>query len=124
MEGRTSERAGSESRRPLGMAEVAVTIDNGDETLRLDYSEVVVSRRLFRTGESEYLINRATSRLKDIRDYAPQAVTSQVRARTRDGGMVWLTVEIAMAGLKSVGEKYLVKMEKLHIGVPAGAQQQ
>jgi chromosome segregation protein len=60
--------AGSESRRPLGMAEVALTVDNTDQRLGVDYSEVIVARRLFRSGESEYLLNRATTRLRDIRD--------------------------------------------------------
>ena len=60
--------AGSQSRRPLGMAEVAITIDNSDNTLPTEYSEVTVARRLFRSGESEYLLNRATGRLRDIRE--------------------------------------------------------
>ncbi len=60
--------AGSEQRRPLGMAEVALTIDNTDSTLSVDYSDVIVSRRLFRSGESEYLLNRSNARLRDIRD--------------------------------------------------------
>ncbi len=60
--------AGSQARRPLGMSEVNLTLDNSDHGLATDYSEVVVSRRLFRTGESEYLINRGSARLRDIRD--------------------------------------------------------
>jgi len=60
--------AGSERRRPIGMAEVSVTIDNSDGQLAVDYSEIIVSRRLFRSGESEYLLNRSTARLKDVRD--------------------------------------------------------
>ena len=60
--------AGSEDRRPIGMVEVALTVDNSDGALPVDYSEIVISRRLFRSGESEYLLNRSTTRLRDIRD--------------------------------------------------------
>lgn len=45
--------AGSDQRAPLGMAEVALTIDNSDGTLPIDFSEVVIARRLFRSGQSE-----------------------------------------------------------------------
>ena len=58
--------AGSGKRRPLGVAEVTLTFDNTDKTLPLDYAEVSVSRRLFRSGESEYTINRSVCRLKDV----------------------------------------------------------
>lgn len=58
--------AGTENRKPLGFAYVAMTLDNSDHQLAVDYDEVVVSRRLYRSGESEYLLNGATCRLKDI----------------------------------------------------------
>jgi len=59
---------GTDSRRPMGFAEVSVTFDNSDPNNRLDseFDEVVVTRRYFRTGESEYLINRQPRRLRDI----------------------------------------------------------
>ena len=59
---------GTDERRPMGFAEVSVTFDNTDPDNRLDseYDEVVVTRRYFRTGESEYLINRQPKRLRDI----------------------------------------------------------
>ena len=59
---------GTDDRRPMGFAEVSVTFDNSDPDNRLDseYDEVVVTRRYFRTGESEYLINRQPRRLRDI----------------------------------------------------------
>ena len=59
---------GTDERRPMGFAEVSVTFDNTDLQNRLDseYDEVVVTRRYFRTGESEYLINRQPCRLRDI----------------------------------------------------------
>ena len=59
---------GTQSRRPLGFAEVSLTLDNSDESLPVEYSEVVISRRYYRSGESEYFINRQNVRLKDIHD--------------------------------------------------------
>ncbi len=59
---------GTDDRRPMGFAEVSVTFDNSDPNHRLDseFDEVVVTRRYYRTGESEYLINRQPRRLRDI----------------------------------------------------------
>ena len=59
---------GTDDRRPMGFAEVSVTFDNSDPNHRLDseFDEVVVTRRYYRTGESEYLINRQPKRLRDI----------------------------------------------------------
>ncbi len=59
---------GSEHRSPLGMAEVTVLFDNADSKLPVDFAEVAVTRRLYRSGESEYLINNAPCRLKDIQE--------------------------------------------------------
>lgn len=58
--------AGTEHRKPLGFAEVSITLDNSDSALPIAYGEVTVTRRVFRSGESEYLINKAPCRLKDI----------------------------------------------------------
>ncbi len=60
--------SGSTKRKQLGMAEVTLTFDNTDRLLGLEYDEVSVSRRLFRTGESEYSINGSRCRLMDITD--------------------------------------------------------
>ncbi|MBM4763961.1 chromosome segregation protein SMC [Bacillus sp. B15-48] len=60
--------AGSDTRKPLNFAEVTLTLDNEDQTLPLDYSEVSVTRRVYRSGESEFLINKQSCRLKDIVD--------------------------------------------------------
>jgi len=60
--------SGSAKRKPLGFAEVTLVLDNKDESLPIDYSEVSVTRRVFRSGESEYYINRNSCRLKDIRE--------------------------------------------------------
>ncbi len=57
---------GTESRRAVGFAEVSLVIDNTDEILPIEFQEVKVTRRLFRSGESEYFINMSPCRLKDI----------------------------------------------------------
>ncbi|CAN5565093.1 chromosome segregation protein SMC [soil metagenome] len=59
---------GTSSKRALGMAEVSLTIDNDRGVLPTEYAEVTVARRLFRSGESEYLLNNSPCRLKDILD--------------------------------------------------------
>lgn len=59
---------GTVERKPMGFAKVALTIDNCDRTLGVDADEVVISRKLYRSGESEYLINGQRSRLKDIQE--------------------------------------------------------
>lgn len=48
--------AGSDSRKPLNVAEVTLTLDNKDQRLPIDYEEVAVTRRVYRSGDSEYLI--------------------------------------------------------------------
>lgn len=58
--------AGTESRKPMGMAEVTLTLSNDDYRLPVAYSEVAITRRLYRSGESEYLLNGTVCRLKDI----------------------------------------------------------
>lgn len=57
---------GTAARNPLGMAEVSLTIDNSEQKLPVEYSEVTITRRYFRSGASEYLINKVPCRLKDI----------------------------------------------------------
>ena len=59
---------GTKNRKPVGMAEVALTLENNKNILPSEYNEVVVTRRLFRSGESEYLLNNTKCRLKDIID--------------------------------------------------------
>ena len=60
--------SGTEMRKPLGYAYVAITLDNADHQLAIDYDEVTVSRRLYRSGESEYMINGTVCRLKDVNE--------------------------------------------------------
>ncbi|HLP16416.1 MAG TPA: chromosome segregation protein SMC [Bacteroidota bacterium] len=59
---------GTKSRKPTGMAEVSLTIQNTKGILPLEYSEVVITRRVYRSGESEYYLNKTLCRLKDIKD--------------------------------------------------------
>lgn len=59
---------GTVERKPMGYAHVALTIDNSDRALNVDSDEVCISRKLYRSGESEYLINDKKSRLKDIQE--------------------------------------------------------
>lgn len=60
--------SGTNSRKPTGYAEVTLVLDNKDTKLPIDYSEVSVTRRVFRSGESEYYINKNSCRLKDLRE--------------------------------------------------------
>ena len=60
--------SGTEMRKPLGYAYVALTMDNSDHKLPIDYKEVTVARRVYRSGESEYLINGSSCRLKDVQE--------------------------------------------------------
>jgi chromosome segregation protein len=59
---------GTKSRKPLNVAEVSITIENTKGILPTEYSEVTITRRVFRSGESEYYLNKTLCRLKDIRD--------------------------------------------------------
>ncbi len=60
--------SGTEMRKPLGYAYVAITLDNSDHQLATSYDEVTVARRIYRSGESEYLLNGAPCRLKDVNE--------------------------------------------------------
>lgn len=60
--------SGTQLRKPVGSAYVAITLDNSDHQLAIDYEEVTVARRIYRSGESEYLINGTICRLKDVNE--------------------------------------------------------
>lgn len=60
--------AGSSARTAVGVAEVDLVLDNSDGTLPLEFTEVTITRRMYRSGESEYLINQSPARLMDIQD--------------------------------------------------------
>ena len=59
---------GTQKRKPLGYCEVSLCFDNEDRTLPIDYAEVMVTRRVYRSGEGEYFLNRSSCRLKEIVD--------------------------------------------------------
>lgn len=71
----------------MGYAYVAITLDNRDHQLAIDYDEVTVARRIYRSGESEYLMNGSPVRLKDVNELftirvsARKATPSSARAR-------------------------------------------
>lgn len=60
--------AGTDSRKPVSYAQVAITFDNRENLFPIDYSEVCITRRVYRSGESEYYINKSRCRLKDIHE--------------------------------------------------------
>ena len=60
--------AGTDTRKSRGMAEVCLVIDNSDKSLPIDFNEVAITRRMYRSGESEYFINDSQCRLRDIRE--------------------------------------------------------
>ena len=60
--------AGTQNRKPVSYAWAAITLDNSDHALALDYTEVTVARRVYRSGESEYLLNGSACRLRDIQE--------------------------------------------------------
>jgi chromosome segregation protein len=80
--------AGSKRRPPVGMAEVHLTLDNHDGLLPLDFAEVTITRRLYRSGESEYLLNRSRVRLRDIQDLLARADIGQNSHTVIGQGMV------------------------------------
>ncbi|MCC5912002.1 MAG: chromosome segregation protein SMC [Clostridiaceae bacterium] len=60
--------SGTNNRKSMGMAEVSLTLDNSSQTLPVDYQEVTITRRVYRSGESEYYLNKSSCRLKDVRE--------------------------------------------------------
>ena len=60
--------SGTEMRKPLGYAYVSLTMNNSDHKLPIEFEEVIVTRRVYRSGESEYMINGSSCRLKDIQE--------------------------------------------------------
>ncbi|MGI8549516.1 MAG: chromosome segregation protein SMC, partial [Dehalococcoidia bacterium] len=86
--------AGSGKRAPSGFAEVSIVLDNSEVWLPLEYSEVLVTRRLHRSGESEYLINRRRVRLRDIVDLFLKASLGQNSYAILGQGMVDLVLSL------------------------------
>ena len=69
--------AGSDSKSRLGSAQVSIYLDNSDKTLPIDYDEVVISRKIYQSGESEYLINGSKVRLADVTELLAKAGAGQ-----------------------------------------------
>ena len=71
--------SGTEKRKPMSAAEVTLVFDNSDQQLDLDMAEVAITRRIYRTGESEFLINKRPCRLKG---YSPLLADTGLREKT------------------------------------------
>ena len=87
--------AGTSGRAPLGRAEVTLTIDNSDGALPIDYSEVSITRRMFRDGAGEYEINGAHCRLLDIQELLVRLRHRPGDARRRRAGPARLGAAVA-----------------------------
>lgn len=82
--------SGSQKRQPLNMAEVTLTIENNRNILPIEYSQVAITRRIYRSGESEYLLNKTPCRLRDIQN---------LFVDTGVGSTAYTTIENTMIGL-------------------------
>ena len=82
---------GCDSRKPLGMAEVSLTFDNSSGKLPIDFNEVSITRRLFRNGESQYLINKTICRLKDVHQlFMDTGIGTSTYSIIEQGEMDWI----------------------------------
>src|SRR5581483_3950890 len=86
--------AGGQGRAPMGMAEVSLLLDNAAGLLPAEFAEVAISRRLFRSGEHEYLINRQRVRLRDVVDLLSRAGIAQAGHSVIGQGMVDLALSL------------------------------
>jgi chromosome segregation protein len=80
--------SGSEGKVRSGFAEVSITLDNEDRSMPIEYAEVTITRRLYRDGQSEYLVNQSKTRLKDIKLLLAQANVGQRSYSVIGQGMV------------------------------------
>lgn len=97
LRGRKSEDvifAGGAGRGPLGLAEVTLVLDNADGALGADFTEVAVGRRIYRSGESEYYVNRARVRLRDVVDLLARAGVGQNGHSVIGQGLVDLALSL------------------------------
>ena len=105
--------SGTETRKPQGFAYVAITLDNSDHQLAIDYDEVTVSRRIYRSGESEYLLNGSACRLKDINELSetlglqdvviiPVSATEGDNVTKKSPNMPWYTGKALLEHLETV----------------------
>ena len=110
--------AGSDKKSKLSMAEVSLTFDNRDHKIPLEYSEVVVTRRIYRDGEAEYLINNQKSRLLDIVDILIRSGFGATNYAVIGQGMIDQMILGGPAEIKNLIEEasgvkpYYIKREK------------
>ncbi|HEV2123758.1 MAG TPA: AAA family ATPase, partial [Chloroflexota bacterium] len=107
LRGRKSEDvifAGGHGRAPMGLAEVTLTLDNADGALPPDYAEISISRRAYRSGESEYYLNRSRVRLRDIIDLLSRAGIGQNGHSVVGQGMVDLALSLRPEERRSLFE--------------------
>ncbi len=110
--------AGSDKKHQLGMAEVSLFLDNSDGKIPLDYKEVVITRRVFRTGESEYIINKTKVRLIDIQLLLAKANFGQHNYSIIGQGMIDSILSQSASSRKSFFDEatgvkvYQIKKEK------------
>ncbi|MEK7632885.1 MAG: AAA family ATPase [Patescibacteria group bacterium] len=117
--------SGSEGRGRSGFAEVSLTFDNSDKSLNVSFAEVVITRRLYRDGESEYLLNGQTVRLSDIqlllaeagvgqRSYSVigQGMIDQVLSATPEERKIFFDDATGVRGLQIKRHQALLKLQK------------
>lgn len=117
--------SGSEGRGRSGFAEVSLTFDNSDKSLNVSFHEVVITRRLYRDGESEYLLNAQTVRLSDIqlllaeagvgqRSYSVigQGMIDQVLSATPEERKIFFDDATGVRGLQIKRHQALLKLQK------------
>jgi chromosome segregation protein len=110
--------AGSDKKSRLGMAEVSLYLDNSDGKIPIDYKEVVITRRVFRTGESEYIINKSKVRLIDIQLLLAKASFGQHNYSIIGQGMIDQVLSQSATSRKSFFDEatgvkaYQIKKEK------------
>ena len=109
--------AGSDKRAPLGVAEVSIALDNSGHWLPVDFDEVVVSRRAYRNGENEYLINHARVRLRDVVELFQRAQVGQNSYAFMGQGMVEQALSLRPEDRRALVEEaadvrvYRIKLE-------------
>ena len=117
--------AGSKDKGRSGMAEISLYLDNQDKKLPLDYTDVVLTRRIYRSGENEYLINKTKSRLFDIQSLLAQAGFGQKTYSIIGQGMIERIVQAGpkekkelfeeAAGIKQYQIKKQASLNKLNL---------
>src|SRR5690606_32394740 len=93
--------AGTAGRPPVGMAEAIITLDNEDRWLPIDFAEVEIGRRVYRSGESEYLLNGSRVRLRDLADLLMKADVGQNSYTIMSQGLVDEVLSMTPEGRRS-----------------------